>query len=648
MKGVFGVAAAALCSLALAAPASAGIYEVDTNVEGTDFAPGDGVCETATGNGVCPLRAAIEETNAATIGIPSPDVINFSGSATHAITSTLSITDALVIDGTGSTPAGTVIDGDDSFRLFETASPAVTLENVRLQDGRVNSDFGAAIEFGGPGTLSGVVITSNEVTGVNGFGGAVFGGGTLNVANSTVSDTTMTLTGDGLGAGIYSVGALSLTDSTVSGNEVDSAATAQGGGIYHEGAISITRSTISGNSAVAGAGVFDGGITAGARTLTNSTISGNSAGNGGGGGIRVGNSSWAIESSTFAGNSTTGVGGDDVLVSNGGTATVRNTILASSAFSCGEQGSGSLVSQVPGNNIDTGTSCGFDPGTDDSQQNVPVANLALGALAVDPPATTATHALGPTSAALDAGADAACTAAPVNSQDQRGVARLQGPGCDVGAFELEYHTLTVNTGGTGSGSVAGGTEIDCPGVDCTELVPEGSGVVLTASPDPGSSSFDSWTGCDDDVGNQCTQTLFGDETVTATFDPIPRTLTVTKAGTGTGTVSDGSGIDCGMDCDQVLPHGSMTTLTATPAAGSTFAGWTGCDLINGNQCTQTLSGPGNEIVTASFNVPPASSGGQQQAADNSAECAALRKKLRKAKSKKAKKKIRKQIRNLGC
>ena len=50
---------------------------------------------------------------------------------------------------------------------------------------------------------------------------------------------------------------------------------------------------------------------------------------------------------------------------------------------------------------------------------------------------TETMALGPGSAAIDAADDAICAAAPVNSLDQRGVARPQGLHCDIGAVE-EY------------------------------------------------------------------------------------------------------------------------------------------------------------------------------------------------------------------
>lgn len=45
-------------------PASASTYTVNDDGDGPDITPGDNVCETATGNGVCTLRAAIQETNA--------------------------------------------------------------------------------------------------------------------------------------------------------------------------------------------------------------------------------------------------------------------------------------------------------------------------------------------------------------------------------------------------------------------------------------------------------------------------------------------------------------------------------------------------------------------------------------------------------
>src|SRR5207253_7316476 len=77
------------------------------------------------------------------------------------------------------------------------------------------------------------------------------------------------------------------------------------------------------------------------------------------------------------------------------------------------------------------------------------------------------------------------------------------------------------------------------------------------------------------------------------------TLTVTKVGAGSGTVtsSDG-GINCGATCSAAYTSGSTVVLTATPAPGSTFAFWSGCDAVSGTTCSVTMSTA--RAVTASF------------------------------------------------
>jgi CSLREA domain-containing protein len=51
-------------ALTIAVRASAAPFAVNTMADGHDATPGDGICETASGNGICTLRAAIEETSA--------------------------------------------------------------------------------------------------------------------------------------------------------------------------------------------------------------------------------------------------------------------------------------------------------------------------------------------------------------------------------------------------------------------------------------------------------------------------------------------------------------------------------------------------------------------------------------------------------
>jgi peptidoglycan hydrolase-like protein with peptidoglycan-binding domain len=56
--------------------------------------------------------------------------------------------------------------------------------------------------------------------------------------------------------------------------------------------------------------------------------------------------------------------------------------------------------------------------------------------------------------------------------------------------------------------------------------------------------------------------------------PTTYTVTVARAGDGSGSVSGGS-INCGSSCTTTVTSGASVSLTATPASGSTFTGWTG-------------------------------------------------------------------------
>ena len=77
-------------------------------------------------------------------------------------------------------------------------------------------------------------------------------------------------------------------------------------------------------------------------------------------------------------------------------------------------------------------------------------------------------------------------------------------------------------------------------------------------------------------------------------------LTVTPAGTGTGTVkSSPSGITCPSTCSANFNSGTVVTLTETAAAGSTFAGWSGACTGTGT-CSVTMNAA--ESVTATFNT----------------------------------------------
>ena len=77
-------------------------------------------------------------------------------------------------------------------------------------------------------------------------------------------------------------------------------------------------------------------------------------------------------------------------------------------------------------------------------------------------------------------------------------------------------------------------------------------------------------------------------------------LTISKAGTGTGSVT-GSGINCGATCSVTVDQGTAVSLTATPAAGSVFTGWSGACGGTG-ACSTTMSA--DKVVTATFAPVP--------------------------------------------
>src|SRR5262245_44658613 len=62
-------------------------------------------------------------------------------------------------------------------------------------------------------------------------------------------------------------------------------------------------------------------------------------------------------------------------------------------------------------------------------------------------------------------------------------------------------------------------------------------------------------------------------------------LTVSLSGTGKGTVSSSpTGISCGTDCTQTYPSGTVVTLSAAAASGSSFGGWSGGGCSGTGKC----------------------------------------------------------------
>src|SRR3989454_3017305 len=68
-------------------------------------------------------------------------------------------------------------------------------------------------------------------------------------------------------------------------------------------------------------------------------------------------------------------------------------------------------------------------------------------------------------------------------------------------------------------------------------------------------------------------------------------VTVARTGAGAGTVASApAGIDCGSVCSRTFGAGAVVTLSATPAAGSVFTGWSGGRCSGAAPRTGTVAG----------------------------------------------------------
>ena len=162
-------------------------------------------------------------------------------------------------------------------------------------------------------------------------------------------------------------------------------------------------------------------------------------------------------------------------------------------------------------------------------------------------------------------------------------------------------TLSINKIGSGTvtSSPAG---INC-GSDCSEPYTSGTIVTLSATAATGY-VFSGWSGNSDCSDGSVT--MDGSKSCTATFTAVPQTFTlnvslvkaISSAGTGNGTVtSNPAGINCGSDCSESYTSGMVVALSAIPAAGSIFSGWSGSGCSTGS-----VTMNGSRSCTAVFEI----------------------------------------------
>jgi hypothetical protein len=140
--------------------------------------------------------------------------------------------------------------------------------------------------------------------------------------------------------------------------------------------------------------------------------------------------------------------------------------------------------------------------------------------------------------------------------------------------------------------------IDC-GATCGVDLAVGGGLMLTATPAAGW-RFGHWEG-DACSGTSpvCSAWAYTWVRTTAVFDQASL-VTVNRDGSGLGSVtSSPAGVACGTGCSATFDPGQSVTLTATPDAGSRFAGWSGA--CSGAAATCTIQAAiGTQAVHATF------------------------------------------------
>jgi len=157
------------------------------------------------------------------------------------------------------------------------------------------------------------------------------------------------------------------------------------------------------------------------------------------------------------------------------------------------------------------------------------------------------------------------------------------------------NTVALNVVLNGSGSVTSTPAgINC-GTTCSAAFASGTSVSLSAVPATGY-TFTGWAGGGCTGTGGCVVAMTAATSVAATFTQIKYTLSVSKTGSGTVT-SDVGGINCGATCSASLSTGTAVTLTATPATGYAFTGWSGACTGTGT-CTTTMNAA--RSVVASF------------------------------------------------
>jgi len=390
-------------------------YTVDVPDDRHDAAPGDGVCDD--GSGHCPLRAAIDESNASfsddTIVIATgvDPTLSIAGVDEDAnATGDLDILGRVTIHGGGAT-----LDAASLDRGLHALAGPVSIDHLTVTHGYAEESGGGIFAFAAL-SLDHVDLRDNVLWSFDPAGAGLRGFGPTTLVDSSITGNAAVMA-----SGAFLQGTTTMVRTTVSGN------TSSGLGptlFLEEGAATIDDSTISGNTAQTVPGLV---IQQGSLVIRNSTISDNVAT------APIGSNTYASAVSNFFSSSITIVGSTiladttNVAVMTGGTD--QTTITGSIVTNAGGAACGQPATSG-GWNLSSDTTCGLTQPSDHES-----VDPLLGALGANG-GPTATRLPGLGSPAIDAipvGTAGLCDG--TLGVDQRGVIRPQGTACDIGAVE---------------------------------------------------------------------------------------------------------------------------------------------------------------------------------------------------------------------
>src|SRR4051794_1371481 len=157
------------------------------------------------------------------------------------------ITQSLIIEG-----GGTIIDGaalDRVFHIIGTpATPVtVTIRNMWIRNGRGVEGGGGILVDGATVNLENVTISGSVASAEDGGGIKVVNGGTLNMTNCTITGNHTVVHGGAIAID-DSLASVTITSSTITGNSGGFSNTS--GGIHNTGSCSLRNTIVAGNSGV--------------------------------------------------------------------------------------------------------------------------------------------------------------------------------------------------------------------------------------------------------------------------------------------------------------------------------------------------------------------------------------------------------------